>query len=288
MHFSRAPSPTQGRSPKLPPDQAGVLRETARPSHNRISRPPQTRTTIGTPIARNRSLRRSASKAVTFCHKRWSPPTPTLPPLCTVLQSGLLAIVITHNLAFCAPHRPIAFTATGASFTPTSAGAKVIPAGRDEKTRLRFSRISIARCPGAIRSYASARDPLVVVSPPCHRSTRPGPTSLRTRPSAGRRRQHGRTPTAGDGEREPAGMMMSAAGAGTVLSGNPAWPVRAAASQRVGPAICWIRCLTMSRTTASGSGVAAVNRMVPLDSSKAASRSRTASTTWELNGKMLR
>ena len=81
---------------------------------------------------------------------------------------------------------------------------------------------------------------------------------------------------------------MSAAGAGTVLSGYPAWPVRGAASQRVGLAISWIRCLAMSRTTSSGSGVAAVNRMVPLDSSKAASRSRTASTTWELNGKMLR
>jgi hypothetical protein len=52
---------------------------------------------------------------------------------------------------------------------------------------------------------------------------------------------------------------MSAAGAGTVLSGYPAWPVRGAASQRAGPAICWIRCLTMSRTTASARGVAAVN-----------------------------
>ena len=165
---------------------------------------------------------------------------------------------------------------------------KVIPAGRDERTRLRFSRISIARCPGC--------DPFLRVCPgsSCrgqstrHRSTRHGPTSLGTRPSAERHRQHGRTPAAGDGEREPAGMVMSTAGAGTVLSGYPAWPVRGADSQPVGPAVSWIRCLTMSRTTSSGSGVAAVNRMVPLDSSKAASRSRTASTTWELNRKMLR
>ncbi len=46
--------------------------------------------------------------------------------------------------------------------------------------------------------------------------------------------------------------------------------------------------MTMSRTTSSGSGDAAVNRIVPLDSSKAVSWSRTASTTRELNRKMLR
>jgi hypothetical protein len=43
----------------------------------------------------------------------------------------------------------------------------------------------------------------------------------------------------------------------------------------------------MSRTTSSGRGVSTVKRMVPLDSSKAASWSRTESTTRELHGKML-
>jgi hypothetical protein len=126
----------------------------------------------------------------------------------------------------------------------------------------------------------------VTVSPPRHGSTRNGPTSLHTRPSAGRRRQQGRTPAAGDGERELAGMVMPAAHAGDHAVRVPGQ--HGAASQWAGPAISWIRCLTMSRTTSSGSGSAAVNRMVPLDSSKAASRPRTASTTWELNGKMLR
>jgi hypothetical protein len=49
-----------------------------------------------------------------------------------------------------------------------------------------------------------------------------------------------------------------------------------------------IRSLTMSRTTSSGSGMATVNRIVPFDRSNAGSRSRTASTTRELNGKTLK
>jgi hypothetical protein len=135
MHFSRAPSPTQGHSPKLPPDQAGVLRETARPSHNRVSRPPQTRTTIGTPIARNRSQRRSASKAVTFCHKRWSPPTRALPPIGTA--RCLLAVMTAagQNRLF------------GASGICRLAGP--VPAScslRCLQLPLRFSRFTGCRC----------------------------------------------------------------------------------------------------------------------------------------------
>ena len=78
---------------------------------------------------------------------------------------------------------------------------------------------------------------------------------------------------------------MSAAGAGDCAVRVPGM---AGMWRGMGLAISWIRCLAMSRTTSSGSGVAAANRMVPLDSSRAASRPRTASTTWELNGKMLR
>jgi hypothetical protein len=100
----------------------------------------------------------------------------------------------------------------------------------------------------------------VTVSPPRHGSPRHGPTSLRTGPSAGRRRQYGRTAAAGDGGRELAIMVVRAADAGDVLSGYPAWPVRGAVSARAGPAISWIWCLTMARRTSSGSAVAAVNR----------------------------
>src|SRR5208282_3730335 len=80
----------------------------------------------------------------------------------------------------------------------------------------------------------------VTVSPPHHGSARHGPTSLRTGPSAGRRRRYGRTVAAGSGGRELAIMVVPAADAGGVLSGYPAWPVRGAASQRAGPAISWI------------------------------------------------
>ena len=219
MHFSRAPSPTQGRSPKLPPDQAGVLRETARPSHNRISRPPQTRTTIGTPIARNRSLRRSASKAVTFCHQRWSPPTRALLPVMhsSPVRSSL-AIFITHNWA---PLRaPPANSVHG--------DRRVVHPddGRSQGNPGRTRREDPPPLLADLDCAVPGCDPFLRVCPGsscrghsgpvqlCHRSTRHEPTSLRTRPSAGRRRQHGRTPTAGDGEREPAGMVVPAAGAG--------------------------------------------------------------------------
>jgi len=43
----------------------------------------------------------------------------------------------------------------------------------------------------------------------------------------------------------------------TVLSGFPAWPVHGAASERVGPAIWWTGCLTMSRKISPDGGVAA-------------------------------
>jgi len=99
----------------------------------------------------------------------------------------------------------------------------------------------------------------VTVIPPRHGSGCQGPTSLRTGPSAGRRRQYGRTPAAGDGGRELAIMVVPAADAGDVLSGYPAWPARGAASQRAGPAISWVWPLTMARTTSPGSGVAAAS-----------------------------
>ena len=55
---------------------------------------------------------------------------------------------------------------------------KVIQAGRDERTRLRFSRISIARCADLIRYSASAWGPLSRSVHPRHGSTRHGPKSL--------------------------------------------------------------------------------------------------------------
>jgi hypothetical protein len=63
---------------------------------------------------------------------------------------------------------------------------RVVQARRDERTRLRFSRISIARCADLIRSPASTWGPLSSVSPPRHGTTRHGPTSLRAGPSARR------------------------------------------------------------------------------------------------------
>ena len=155
---------------------------------------------------------------------------------------------------------PMACAATGAAHPQRRLPRKVIQAGRDERTLLRFSRISIARCADLVRSSAYAWGPLSQVSPPRHGSARHGPTSLRTGPSAGRRRRYGRTAAAGGGGRELAIMAVPAADAGGLLSGYPAWPVRGAASARAGPAISWIWCLTMARTTSFGSGVAAVNR----------------------------
>ena len=56
---------------------------------------------------------------------------------------------------------PMACMATGASLTlDVGWSARVILAGRDKRTRLRFSRISIARCADLVRSSASARGPL--------------------------------------------------------------------------------------------------------------------------------
>ncbi len=62
----------------------------------------------------------------------------------------------------------------------------------------------------------------VTVSPPRHGSARHGPTSLCTGPSAWRRRQYGRTTAPGEGGRQLAIMVVSAADAGDVLSGYPA------------------------------------------------------------------
>ena len=108
---------------------------------------------------------------------------------------------------------PMACAATGAAHPQRRLPRKVIQAGRDERTLLRFSRISIARCADLVRSSAYAWGPLSQVSPPHHGSARHGPTSLRTGPSAGRRRQYGRTAAAGGGEREPAIMAVPAADA---------------------------------------------------------------------------
>ena len=110
---------------------------------------------------------------------------------------------------------------------------KVIRTGRDERTLLRFSRISIARCTDLIRSSASAWGPLSV-SPPRHGSARHGPTSLRTGPSADRRAQAVRPE--GGGVRWRSSWRSLLLVPGGVLSGYPAWPVRGAASQRAEPA----------------------------------------------------
>jgi hypothetical protein len=76
-------------------------------------------------------------------------------------------------------------------------------AGRDERTRLRFSRISIARCADVIRSSASAWGPL---SQSVHRVT--GARATDQRPCAQDLRPggtcYGRIPGAGDGGRERA------------------------------------------------------------------------------------
>jgi len=111
---------------------------------------------------------------------------------------------------------------------------KVVQTGRDERTLLRFSRISIARCADLVRSSASAWGPL-------SRSVHPvtGAAARDQRPCApgtfGRAGgQYGRAAAAGDGGRELAIIVVPAVDAGDVLSGYPAWPVRGAASQRGG------------------------------------------------------
>ena len=133
---------------------------------------------------------------------------------------------------------------------------KVIQAERDKRTRLRFSRISIARCADLVRSPASAWGPL---SPSVHRVTGARATDQR--------------PCAQDLQPGGVGVRQNSYGGRwrtnrqawwcrlltlvTVVSGYPASSMYGAVSQRVGPAIRWSRCLTMSRTTSSGSGVAA-------------------------------
>ena len=77
---------------------------------------------------------------------------------------------------------------------------KVIQTGHDERTLLRFSRISIARCADLIRSPASAWGPLSRSVHPVTGSACQGPTSPRTGPSAGQRRQYGRIAAAGEGD----------------------------------------------------------------------------------------
>src|SRR5271165_947121 len=80
----------------------------------------------------------------------------------------------------------------------------------------------------------------VIASPLCHGSTRYGPTSLRTGPSARWCRGYGRTPAAGDGAATWQAWRCWLLMPVTVLSGYPACPVRGGASQRPGPAISWI------------------------------------------------
>jgi hypothetical protein len=85
--------------------------------------------------------------------------------------------------AFCTS-RPIACMAAGVH-ARRRLERKVVQAGRDKRTRLRFSRISIARCADVIRSSASAWGPLsqsvhrvtgarATDQRPCARDLRPG------------------------------------------------------------------------------------------------------------------
>ena len=112
---------------------------------------------------------------------------------------------------------------------------KVIQAGRDERTLLRLSRISIARCADLIRSSAYAWGPLSW-------SVHPVAAARATdqRPCAGDLRPGGAGSTAGL-RREVADASWPSRRSrplmpGGVLSGYPAWPVGGAASQRAGPA----------------------------------------------------
>ena len=129
--------------------------------------------------------------------------------------------------------RPLAFGAYGGWGSRPMSGwsAGVVGAGRDERTRLRFSRISIARCADLIRCSASAWGPLSWPVHPVTGSTRHGPTSLRTGFSARRWRGSGETPAAGDGGRDLAGMAVLAAHASDGAVRYPACPVQSGASQ---------------------------------------------------------
>ena len=88
--------------------------------------------------------------------------------------------------------RPVADRVPGGrNSRPTLPGAQLVQPGRDERTRLRFSRISIARCADVIRSSASASGPL---SPSVHRVT--GARATGQRPCAQDLRQGGACSTA--------------------------------------------------------------------------------------------
>ncbi len=101
-----------------------------------------------------------------------------------------------RDRCFARVHRPTACMATGASLTFSARlQRKVIQAGRDERTLLRLSRISIARCADLIRSSAYAWGPLSwSVHPvaaaratdqrPCAGDLRPGARAVR--PDCGR------------------------------------------------------------------------------------------------------
>ncbi|HYB48340.1 MAG TPA: hypothetical protein VED20_13445 [Streptosporangiaceae bacterium] len=68
-----------------------------------------------------------------------------------------------------------------------SVGAQVIQAGRDERTPLRFSRISIARCADLVRCSASAWGPLSRSVHPVTRAAARDQGPCRAGPSSGRR-----------------------------------------------------------------------------------------------------
>jgi hypothetical protein len=117
-------------------------------------------------------------------------------------------------------HWPIACMAAGVH-ARRRLERKVIQAGRDERTCLRFSRISIARCADVIRSSASAWGPL---SQSVHRVT--GARATDQRPCAQDLRPGGVGGTAGLLRRELAGANWQAwlcrlVTPGSVLSGVP-------------------------------------------------------------------
>jgi hypothetical protein len=124
--------------------------------------------------------------------------------------------------------------------------ARVVRAGHDERTPPPL----LADLDCAVRGSAPflrvCLGSSVVASPPRHGSTRHGPTSLRTGPSARRCRGSGETPAAGDGGRDPAGMAVPAAHASDGAGRVPGMPGTRPAPQRPGPAISWIGYLTMS------------------------------------------
>jgi hypothetical protein len=85
----------------------------------------------------------------------------------------------------CSPSPPCRPSPTAWPHAPASA-REGVRARFDERTRLRFSRISIARCADLVRCSASASSPLVTVSPPCRDGPGNGPWSPRAGPSARR------------------------------------------------------------------------------------------------------